>query len=120
MYRVMCRAKIHNATVTETKLEYVGSISIDESLLREADILPGEKVEAYNISNGARFSTYTIAGEENSGKICVNGAAARLAQKGDKLIVVSYAVVSDEEAREFKQKVVFVGEDNRIVEKMEN
>jgi len=116
----MYRTKIHNATVTETKLDYEGSISIDQNLLEEADILPGEKVEIYNLNNGARFSTYAIPTERGSGRICVNGAAARLAQVGDRVIIISYSFVPEEQVREFKKKVLFLDESNRIVKKMES
>jgi len=119
MFRIMCKAKIHGAVVTETKLDYEGSITIDEELMQEADILPSERVEVLNLNNGARFSTYTITGEPGSGKICINGAAARLAEIGDRLIILSYGVFSDEEAKNLKKKIVFVNESNRMVEKRE-
>ncbi|MBE0479190.1 aspartate 1-decarboxylase [Candidatus Aerophobetes bacterium] len=119
MFRVMCRAKIHNAKVTETKLEYEGSITIDENLLKEVDILPGEKVEVFNLNNGARFDTYVIEGKPGSGIICVNGAAARLAQVGDRLIIVAYSMVPEAEVRYFEKKCIAVSRDNKIAKKLE-
>ncbi len=115
MLRSMCRAKIHGVKVTETEVDYEGSIGIDQELLEAADILVGERLNVYNITNGVRFSTYAIRGERGSGKISVNGAAARLAEVGDTLIVVSYAVFSEEEARAMKMRVIRVDESNRIL-----
>src|SRR5699024_1979957 len=97
MYRTMMKAKIHRATVTEANLNYVGSITIDEEILEKVDILPNEKVHIVNNNNGSRFETYVIAGERGSRVICLNGAAARLVQEGDIVIIMSYALVSDEE-----------------------
>jgi len=119
MFRIMCKSKIHSVQVTQTKLEYEGSITIDEEILREADILPGERVDVFNLSNGARFTTYAISGEAGSGIVCVNGAAARLAQVGDRVIVISYSLIAEEEISDFKMKVVLIGDGNRIVKKME-
>lgn len=118
MFRMMCSAKIHNAIVTETKLDYAGSITIDQKLLQEVGILPGERVEVFNLNNGARFSTYTISGELASGKICVNGAAARLAQVGDRVIIIAYSLVPGEEAEGFRKKVISIKSSNRVFEKM--
>ena len=101
--------------ITEANLEYVGSITIDEDLLDAAGILPGEKVQIVNNNNGARLETYTIAGERNSGVICLNGAAARCAMKGDIVIIIAYAQMDENEARTLKPKVVLVDENNRIV-----
>lgn len=120
MFRLMCRAKIHGATVTETRLDYEGSITIDKKLMQEVDILPGERLEILNLNNGARFSTYAMAGEPDSGKICVNGAAARLTEIGDKLIILSYGVFSEDEAKKLKKRIVFVDGNNRIIEKKES
>lgn len=103
----MMKSKIHRVTVTEANLNYIGSITIDSALLRAANILPGERVWIVNNNNGERFDTYTIAGEEGSGVICLNGAAARKAQPGDVVIIIAYAQVTPEEARELKPSVVF-------------
>jgi len=115
MKRIMFKSKIHRATVTGADLNYEGSITIDSHLLKLADILPYEKVDIYNVSNGERFSTYVIPGEEGSGEICLNGAAARKVQKGDIVIIVSYCELSDEEIKEYSPKVVLVDEENRPI-----
>lgn len=116
MFRFMCKSKIHRATVTEADLNYVGSITIDEALMEAADIYPNEKVQIVNNNNGARFETYVIKGERNSGVICLNGAAARLVTPGDKVIIISYALIDDQVARDHRPTVVFVDEKNRIQE----
>ena len=116
MLREMCKSKIHRATVTEVDLNYEGSLTIDEELMEAADIAPYEKVQVYNINNGARFETYAIPGERRSGVICVNGAAARLAQPGDLIIIVTYALYDESELEKFSPKVVFVDSRNRIVQ----
>lgn len=103
----MMKSKIHRVTVTEANLNYIGSITIDSDLLRAADILPGQRVWIVNNNNGERFDTYVIEGEAGSGVICLNGAAARKAQPGDVVIIISYALVTPEEAREMKPLVVF-------------
>lgn len=113
MRRTLMKSKIHRATVTEANLAYVGSITIDRQLMDEADLLPNEKVQVVDIDNGARLETYVIPGEPGSGVLCLNGAAARLVQPGDKVIVISYAELEDAEARRFEPIVVFVDEDNR-------
>lgn len=113
MFRIICRAKIHRARVTETNLNYEGSITLDVNLMRAAGIFPGEKVEVFNLNNGARFNTYTIEGEPDSGKVCINGAAARLAQVGDEVIIVSYALVDEEEIEGVNTRVLFVDQNNR-------
>ncbi|RIK09294.1 MAG: aspartate 1-decarboxylase [Acidobacteria bacterium] len=117
MKRTMLKSKIHRATVTGASLDYVGSITVDEELLDAADILPHEQVQVLDINNGARFETYAIVGERGSGTICVNGAAARLVQPGDKVIILTYAVVNEAEAREMSEGpiVVHVDEDNRML-----
>jgi len=115
MFVNMFKGKIHRATVTEADLNYVGSITIDRVLLNAAGILPGEKVQVANINSGDRFETYTLEGPENSGIMCINGAAARLAQPGDKIIVISYCWLDAEEARSYKPAVVFVDDQNVIV-----
>lgn len=113
MLRIMCKSKIHRATVTEANLNYVGSITVDAELLRLADILPYEQVQVVNINNGARFETYAIPGEPGSGVICANGAAARLVMPGDLIIIMAYALVGPEELADFKPRIVHVDEANR-------
>jgi aspartate 1-decarboxylase len=112
----MFKSKIHRAIVTEANLNYVGSITIDKTLMEAANILPGEKVQIVNNYNGARLETYTIEGEADSGIICLNGAAARLVQPGDNVIIIAYCWVTAEEAETLKPRVVFVNESNKIVE----
>ncbi len=114
MFREMCKSKIHLATVTETNLFYAGSITIDFALMKEADIYPGEKVQIANINNGSRMETYVIQGEECSGKIELNGAAARLAEIGDTVLIISYALMADDKAKVHSPKVVHVNSKNRI------
>ena len=116
MLRIMCTAKIHRAVVTQCELDYIGSITIDNNLLEAADILPGERVDVANLNNGSRFQTYIFKGEAGSGTICLNGAAARLAQVGDKVIVMAYRLMEDAEARKSRVKNVHVDENNRIVD----
>jgi aspartate 1-decarboxylase len=112
----MMKAKIHKATVTEANLNYVGSITIDEELMETVDILPNEKVQVVNNNNGARLETYVIPGPRGSGVICLNGAAARLVQPGDIVIIIAYAIMSDEEARRHRPKVAIMGADNKPVQ----
>lgn len=112
----MYKSKIHRATVTEANLNYVGSITIDQDLLDAAGILPGEKVQIVNNNNGARLETYTISGERGSGVICLNGAAARLVQPGDVVIIIAYCILDQEEAKTFEPNVVFLDLNNKIVE----
>jgi aspartate 1-decarboxylase len=112
----MLKGKIHRARVTQVDVDYEGSITIDKSLMEASDILPYEQVEVLNINNGARFSTYAIEAEPGSGAICINGAAARLAAKGDIVIILSYCHVPDDEAINVIPKMVYVDENNRIVE----
>ena len=116
MLRTMCKSKIHRATVTDANLNYVGSITIDQELMEKADILPYEKVQVVNNNNGARLETYVITGERGRGDVCLNGAAARLVQPGDKIIILSYAQYSSEELKDFMPKVVFVDEENRVIQ----
>ncbi|PKM42566.1 MAG: aspartate 1-decarboxylase [Firmicutes bacterium HGW-Firmicutes-8] len=116
MFRTMLKSKIHRAKVTEANLNYVGSITIDEALMEAADVLPNEKVQIVNNNNGARFETYVIRGPRGSGVICLNGAAARLAHEGDRIIIISYAVVDNQEAAQFKPRVIFVDDKNAISE----
>ncbi|MFC1860496.1 aspartate 1-decarboxylase [Chloroflexota bacterium] len=112
--RTMLKSKIHRAYVTETNINYEGSITIDQRLMEEADILPFERVEVLNINNGARFDSYAIEGKRDSGEICLNGAAARLAIKGDIIIILTYCHVDDDEARSFAPKLVYVDANNAI------
>lgn len=114
MYIEMLKGKIHRATVTQAELDYVGSITVDAALLEASGILEYEKVQIVDINNGARFETYTIAGEAGSGIICLNGAAARCVQKGDKVIIMAYAKMSPKEAAENPPRVVFVDDENKI------
>jgi aspartate 1-decarboxylase len=114
--RTMLKGKIHRARVTQVDVDYEGSITIDKFLMEASDILPYEQVEVLNINNGARFSTYAIEAEPGSGTICINGAAARLAAKGDIVIILSYCHVPDDEAINVIPKMVYVDENNRIVE----
>ena len=107
MFIQVLKSKIHRVTVTEARLDYIGSITIDEDLLDAAGILPGERVYIVNNNNGARLDTYTIPGPRGSGVICLNGAAARLVQPGDIVIIMCYATMTSEEAREFKPTVIF-------------
>ena len=116
MNLTMLKGKIHRATVVQAELNYVGSITIDEDLLDAAGILEYEKVHIVDVNNGARFETYTIAGERGSGMICLNGAAARCSEVGDKVIIMAYCQVDSNEAKELKPKVVFVEDDNKIKE----
>ncbi|WP_030161623.1 aspartate 1-decarboxylase [Glycomyces sp. NRRL B-16210] len=116
MIRTMFKSKIHRATVTEADLHYVGSVTVDADLLDAADILDGELVAIVDITNGARLETYTIAGERGTGVIGINGAAARLVQPGDLVILISYAQMEDAEARAYTPTVVHVDEKNAIIE----
>jgi aspartate 1-decarboxylase len=110
--RIMLKSKIHRARVTDSNIDYEGSITIDQELMKAADILPYERVEVLNINNGARFDTYAIEGEK--GEICVNGAAARLATKGDIVILLSYCYVEEEEAHNITPRLVYVDAKNAI------
>ena len=114
MQRFMMKSKIHRATVTDADLHYEGSITIDERLMEEANMIPFEQVEIYDVNNGERFSTYIIKGKRNSGTICLNGAAARKVAKGDLVIIVTYVAVDDEEAKRWKPKCVRVDAANKI------
>jgi len=117
MLRTMMKSKIHRARVTEANLNYIGSITIDSDLLAAADIWPNEKVAVVNNNNGERLETYVIPGEPGSGQICLNGAAARLVQPGDIVIIIAYGMMDDREAREYRPKVVFMDPaTNRIEE----
>lgn len=116
MFLTMFKSKIHRATVTEANLNYMGSITIDETLLKAAGILPGEKVQVVNNNNGSRLETYCIGGAAGSGVICLNGAAARLVHPGDTVIIIAYAMMTPEEAAGYRPRVVMVDEYNHIRE----
>lgn len=117
MLRMMCKSKIQKATVTETNLEYEGSIAIGKNIMAEADILPYEIVLIVNLNTGARFETYAIPAGKNSGVIGLQGGAARLGEVGDRLIIISYEFVEEEKAKVYKPKIVFLDEKNKIIEK---
>lgn len=110
----MLKSKIHRATVTQAELDYVGSITVDIALLEQAGIFEYEKVQIVDVNNGARFETYTIAGERGSGVMCLNGAAARMVQTGDKIILMAYTQVTPEEAKELRPTVLFVDDKNQV------
>lgn len=110
----MLKSKVHRAVVTQADLDYVGSITIDKDIMDAADIVPNEKVTIVNNNNGERFETYVIEGEPGSKTICLNGAAARLVQKGDIIIILTYTLLQDEECLNHKPKLVFVNEDNTV------
>ena len=118
MLLTILKAKLHRATVTEANLNYTGSITIDRHLMDESGLLPHEKVQIVNINNGARFETYVIEGPRNSGIICLNGAAARLVQPGDKIIVMAYVQLTPEEANGFEPRVLLLNDDNTILERL--
>ena len=111
------KSKIHGATVTEANLRYTGSITIDKKLLKATDICPFERVQIVNLNNGSRVETYVLEGPAGSGAICMNGAAARWAEAGDKVIIISYSLMTNVEIKRHRPKVVFVNEHNRIKEK---
>ncbi len=114
MYINMLKSKIHRATVVQSELDYVGSITVDEELMEASGIYEYEKVQIADVDNGNRFETYVIAGERGSGMICLNGAAAHMVNIGDKIIIMSYAQMTPEEVKDNKPKVVFVDDDNKI------
>lgn len=116
MFITCLKGKLHCATVTEANLNYMGSITIDETLMQAAGIIPNEKVQIVNNNNGSRFETYVIKGEKDSGVICLNGAAARKVQPGDKVIIIAYGMMTEEEAKVFAPRVVMVDGDNKIAE----
>lgn len=115
MLLTMFKAKLHRATVTDANINYVGSITIDQDLMEKAGILCGEKVQVVNLNNGERFETYTILGEPGSGEICLNGAAARLVQPSDKVIIIAYAMMTPEEAKTFEPNILILDDHNQIV-----
>ena len=110
----LLKSKIHRARVTETNLNYEGSITVDEELMKKADILPGEELWILNLNNGARFTTYAIVGKAGSGVVCLNGPAARLAEEGDEISILAYCLFSEEETKAHKAKIVYVDGKNRI------
>ena len=114
MLRTLCKSKLHGATVTEANLQYTGSVTVDPLLMQAADLAPYEQVQVVNLNNGARFETYCIEGVPKSGTVCLNGAAARLAVVGDKVIIISYAQLREDEIVGFAPKLVFLDERNRI------
>jgi len=116
MFRTLMKAKIHRATVTESNLNYVGSITIDENILDAVDMMANEKVQIVNNNNGARFETYIIPGKRGSGVMCLNGAAARLVQEGDTIIVISYAMFDETEVKNHVPKVAIMDKDNSVIE----
>ncbi len=113
MLRIFCKSKIAKVKVTQAELFYEGSVTVDEELLKKADILPGEKVELLNLYNGSRVETYVIAGKKGSGIICLNGPAARSGCVGDELVILCYCMVDDKEIKSMKTKVVYAGAKNR-------
>lgn len=116
MRRIMCKSKIHRATVTQAELYYEGSLTVDSDLLDAADVLPYERVQVCNVNNGERFETYVIPGKRRSGTICLNGAAARLGSVGDEIIIITYGTYSEEELKTFKPTVLILDKHNKIVD----
>ena len=114
MNRTLCKSKVHGAVVTEANLHYTGSLTLDELLMQAADLIPDEQVHVVNLHNGVRFETYCIPGRPGSGMVCLNGAAARLGVVGDRLIILSYAQLNEDELEAFAPKFVFVDEQNHI------
>jgi len=114
MFIEFCKSKLAHGRITEAELYYEGSITVDEELLKAVDIIPGEKVEVLNIQNGNRFNTYAIAGKSGSGQICLNGPAARLGLVGDQVIILSYALLDQEEAKNAQTKIVYLDDNNQI------
>lgn len=119
MFRTMMKAKIHRARVTDADLNYMGSVTIDEDILDQVDILPHEKVQIVNNNNGARLETYVIPGERGSGVICLNGAAARLVQKDDIVIIIAYALVANDDLESLRPKVAIMNKNNEVSELIE-
>jgi len=118
--REMMKSKLHRGVVTDANLKYMGSITIDSELMEAADLLPHEKVQVVNLNNGERFTTYVIAGEVGKGDICLNGAAARLVQPGDEVIIISYVWMEEKEIEGYKPSVIFLDENNRIISGQES
>jgi len=120
VFRTLMRAKVHGATLTGANLNYVGSLTLDSAIMEQLDMLPNEQVQVLNLNTGSRLTTYLLPGEKGSGVVALNGAAARLGHPGDKVLIVAYAVMSEEEARQFRPKVALVDDRNRIVEILED
>lgn len=118
MLRYMCKSKIHRATITDANLKYMGSLTVDKLLLKSANILPYERVQIVNLNNGSRVETYVMEGKPGTGIICLNGAAARWGEVGDEIIIISYALFSEEELKRFKPKVIFVDKKNRVIKEI--
>ncbi len=116
MLRIMCKSKIHRATVTDANLNYVGSLTLDATLMEAANLRPFEQVHVVNVNNGARFETYLIEGERDSGEVCLNGAAARLAHPDDRVIIISYGQFDEAELEGFQPLIVHVDKFNRLTE----
>jgi len=116
MRRIMCKSKIHRATVTQAALYYEGSLTVDSDLLDAADVLPYERVQVCNMNSGERFETYVIPGKRRSGTICLNGAAARLGSVGDEIIIITYGTYSEEELKTYKPTVLLLDKQNKIVD----
>jgi aspartate 1-decarboxylase len=116
MYRQMLKSKIHRGNVTGADLNYIGSITVDGLLMEQADMIENEKVTVLNINNGARFSTYVVAGKKGSGEICLNGAAARLVQVGDKVIILAYGFYDPNELKDHTPSIIHVDEENQIIQ----
>ncbi|MFH1378958.1 MAG: aspartate 1-decarboxylase [bacterium] len=114
MFRKLCKSKIHRATVTDSNLNYEGSLTLDSDLMRAADIMRYEIVQVVNINNGARFETYVIQGAQGTGEVCLNGAAARLGQPGDKVIIISHGYVDPKEQTSFKPQFIKVNDKNKV------
>lgn len=114
MIRYMLKSKVHRAVVTDADLDYVGSITLDKDLMDAADIVANEKVTIVNNNNGARFETYVIEGERGSGIVCLNGAAARLVQRGDIVIILTYTILDDKECQDYKPRLVYVNNKNQV------
>ena len=117
MNRIMLKSKIHGATLTGTELDYEGSITVDQDLLEKANILANEQVHVLNLNNGSRLITYTIAAPRGSGDVVLNGPAARFGMAGDRIIILSYLELPDEEATKWRPKIIFLNQDNRLLEK---
>ena len=116
MRRIILKSKIHNAAITQTELSYSGSITIDALILEKSDIIENERVQVVNLNNGARFETYVIQGEKRTGMICLNGPAARLCSPGDRIHILTYATVSEEELKDFKPKIIVLNDKNEIIQ----
>lgn len=117
MLRSVLKSKIHRATVTDADLHYEGSVSIDEDLLEAADLLPNEHVHVWDVTNGNRFETYALKGKRGSGTVCINGAAAHLAKKGDIVIITTFALLDEKELKKHQPQVILVNAQNKIVKK---